>query len=206
MNDEKIFGELEDFLSKKYSGSPGAWVYRAAEVVGVYTGVKPAAVFSLVADVGDEFFSEYEQLLQELGMKTLLKKVDAFGENEVYDLYFGKNSDDVKKLSQAVDEMRVTWQRTSDEMKAEDIKKRQVELDREIGRLVGYPETAIEFFVSRAGSQVRRDGADGDRYYIHSDNYEKEFESYEKPIHIAMEKLTPRAAMVMRNDRQKRWL
>ena len=89
-------------------------------------------------------------------------------------------------------------------------------IHRKIGRLLGYPETATDWFLIRQ-EKIDLNEIDDDEIYkdlqnyfhfIHSrNNAEEEFEEYDQPIHEAMEKYTPLSAKLMKeNANGKRWL
>ncbi len=89
---------------------------------------------------------------------------------------------------------------------------RRKEINLEIGKLLGYPETAVKYFVSME-SKARPSEAHKARlkkylHYAHSDTYQEvEFRAYDVKVNRATEKYAPRSARVIRKKfPNKRWL
>ena len=82
------------------------------------------------------------------------------------------------------------------------------ELD--LGRLLGYPETAVAPVISEQKNVVdkfltffrKKKNPQLDRYYAHSlEHQEEEFEAYERPLHEYMEKHCPQATAASKEER-----
>ena len=82
-----------------------------------------------------------------------------------------------------------------------------------VGKLLGYPKTAVLEYIKTSGdasymkNEKRRERMARNRYYVHSEKFEDdEFREYDLPFNQAILKYLPRVAKIMQADFKKRWL
>lgn len=86
------------------------------------------------------------------------------------------------------------------------------DINAEIGTLLGYPQTAINYYVryveSGNLSESHKERVKKYFYYAHSDTYQnKEYKEYDERLNRALEKYSPRSTKVIRKKYpNKRWL
>lgn len=216
MNDLKIevLRNFDQFLIKN-SARPFIAADRLSCIVGVLVDVKPACIVDFSKhDVEDIRLREFEKYLKLLGLTYVYEKTNLNSDlkdvESTHSYYISKNKETVNMLLDAEHELYDLFD--SAEPNSPVIKI----IHQKIGRLLGYPETATEWFLVRSEriNQAELDEDDIFRdlqkyhHFIHSrSNADEEFNEYDKPIHEAMEKYTPLSAKIMReNSGEKRWL
>ncbi len=81
-----------------------------------------------------------------------------------------------------------------------------------LGKLVGYPDTAVMAFADSASerdinSRERAERMRRNRYYAHSAEYEEQkYETYDLKLNQAIAELAPKTAEIYANDKTKKWL
>ncbi len=172
-----------------------------ADIVGVYFGIKPTAINDFSAmDLEKINLDKFADLIRKLGLKIAFERhmVDA----TISQMYFIGKSE--KKVRELQDDFHRLWDMPYDAPE-------KPSLDGEIGLLLGYPETAVRYYThrdrSKALSSANATRSARNRHYAHSDAHEdEEFRQYDAKIHRAMDKYTPRAAKILKADKNKRWL
>ena len=187
---------------------------RLSCIMGVVIGVKPACMIDFTEkDTEGMDMKVFESFLTSLGLEFIYDKTELNPEIEpsYTNTYFiSKEKRTARMLFDTEHELYDHFD--TDEPNAPIIKI----IHRKIGRLLGYPETATDWFLIRQ-EKLDLDELENDEIYkdlqsfyhfIHSrNNSDEEFEEYDKPIHEAMEKYTPLSAKLMRdNAGTKRWL
>lgn len=221
---EKLLRRLEDFLYNFYGEENKKNVCTViACILGVLIGLKPAAL--LINDVlsdgrmllGND---EFEVLLSQLNLKMVVGSVSRFtekimtrktGKYQGHEfLYISLKGELYLELKRYYEEM-VILSCNGFAMKGEE--KEWTELTLKIGKLLGYPKTAILEFVSKNGDEeyvkdVNRMGRiKRNRYYTHSEVFEdEEFEEYDLLLNLAIKQYLPHTAAIMQADSKKRWL
>ena len=210
----KALGELEKYLLGTHERELIV-ADRLSNLIGVLIDIKPACIFDFrKADFSKIDDKKVRNYLEKLGLvfrieDTLVEVKD--GEDFEISTYFvSKKQETLDMLVDAEHELYDLFDEK--EPNAPVIKMEH----RKIGRLLGYPETAIEYFLVRSEKMdlgeipVEEAMKDVEKYhhFIHSRvNGEEEFEEYDKPIHEAMEKYLPTSAKILReNSGEKRWL
>ena len=172
-----------------------------ADIVGVYFGIKPAAINDFSAmDLEKIDLDKFADMIRKLGLKITFERhmVDA----TITQMYFISKSD--RKLHELQEKFHKLWDTAYDSPK-------KPSLDAEIGLLLGYPETAVRYYTHRDRSKALSSASTirgaRNRHFAHSQSHEdEEFRSYDARIHRAMDKYTPRAAKILKSDKSKRWL
>ena len=223
---EKRLLELEDFLLEFYGEENiGLVISEAASILGVLIGIKPAAL--LVNDVMDDGRmlldgDTLKNILEELGIKITIGDVSKFAvHNNIKrmtdSLYEGDEfiyiSIDESLCDELMKNYSMVTDLTEDGVVAEKDRNKWIEANLRVGRLLGYPETAVLEYIKTSGdasymkSEERRIRMARNRYYAHSEKFEDdEFRKYDLPLNQAILKYLPKIAKSMQADSKKRWL
>lgn len=218
--------ELEDFLLEFYGEENiGLVISEAASILGVLIGIKPAALLvndmmedgRMLLDVGT-----LKNILEELGIKIIIGDVSKFAVHKnikrtVESLYEGDEfiyiSIDEGLCNQLMENYLVVTDLTEGGLVAEKNRNEWNEANLRVGKLLGYPETAVLEYIKTSGdvsymkSEKRRKRMARNRYYAHSEKFEDdEFRKYDLPLNQAILKYLPRIAKNMQADLKKRWL
>lgn len=223
---EKKLLELEDFLFEFYGEENiGLVISEAASILGVLIGIKPAAL--LVNDVMEDGRmildgGTLKNILEELGIKITIGDVSKFAVRKnnkrmTDSLYEGDEfiyiSIDDSLCDQLMENYSVVTDLIEDGVVAEKDRNEWNEANLRVGKLLGYPETAVLEYIKTSGdasymkSEKRRKRMARNRYYTHSEKFEDdEFRKYDLPLNQAILKYLPRVAKSMQADSKKRWL
>lgn len=218
--------ELEDFLLEFYGEENIELVIsEAASILGVLIGIKPAAL--LVNDVMEDGRmlldgGTLKNILEELGIKMTIGDVSKFAvhrnnKRTADSLYEGDEfiyiSIEDSLCDQLMKNYLVVTDLTEDGVVAEKDRNEWNEANLRVGKLLGYPETAVLEYIKTSGdasymkSEKRRKRMARNRYYAHSERFEdNEFRKYDLPLNQAILKYLPRIAKSMRADSKRRWL
>lgn len=223
---EKKLLELEDFLLEFYEEENiGLVISEAASILGVLIGIKPTAL--LVNDVMEDGRMLLDgdilkNILEELGIKITIGGVSKFAVHKnikrtVDSLYEGDEFIYISIDDSLCDELKknysVVTDLTEDGVVAEKDRNKWNEANLRVGKLLGYPETAVLEYIKTSGdasymkSEERRKRMARNRYYAHSEKFEDdEFRKYDLPLNQAILKYLPRIAKSLQADQKKRWL
>ena len=223
---EKKLLELEDFLLEFYGEENIELVIsEAASILGVLIGIKPAAL--LVNDVMEDGRmlldgGTLKNILEELGIKITIGNVSKFAVHKnnkrmADSLYEGDEfiyiSIDDSLCDQLKKNYLVVTDLTEDGVVAEKDRNEWNEANLRVGKLLGYPETAVLEYIKTSGdvsymkSEKRRKRMARNRYYAHSEKFEDdEFRKYDLPLNQAILKYLPRITKSMQAGLKKRWL
>lgn len=218
--------ELEDFLLEFYGEENiGLVISEAASILGVLIGIKPTAL--LVNDMMEDGRilldgGTLKNILEELGIKIIIGDVSKFAVHKnikrtVESLYEGDEfiyiSIDEGLCNQLMENYLVVTDLTEGGLVAEKNRNEWNEANLRVGKLLGYPETAVLEYIKTSGdasymkSEKRRNRMARNRYYVHSEKFEDdEFRKYDLPLNQAILKYFPRIAKTMQADSKKRWL
>lgn len=215
MDVEKIkFLDLFDRFLVNSCARPFIAADRLSCIMGVLIDVKPACMIDFTKDdVEGMDLNVFEGFLKSLNLEFIYEKTELNPDVEptfTHTYYISKEKRIATMLQETEHELYDHFD--TDEPNAPIIKV----IHRKIGRLLGYPETATDWFLIRQ-EKIDLNEIDDDEIYkdlqnyfhfIHSrNNAEEEFEEYDQPIHEAMEKYTPLSAKLMKeNANGKRWL
>ena len=205
----KELKELEEYFYA-HRKKEGVATSNMADIVGVYAGIKPACV---VGFNEEESFSadllELKEILSRFGMFAVFSFRAIRGAKSFYwneDVYISKEKETAMRLKDAFEKMWKTIDDLGEIIKPEEWNEETLK----IGKLLGYPMTAVEAFISDRDVMDDKDCRsfvdEKNRYYAHSKEFEREeFELYDKPLNLAIEKCAPRVAKIMKSDEKKRW-
>ena len=210
---KKPLRKLEDFLYNFYGEENKEIVCAViACILGVLIGLKPATL--LVNDVlsdGQMLLDngEFEVLLSQLNLKMVIGSVSRFAK-KITTRKISLKEELCLELKRYYEKM-VSLSCNGVAMKGEE--KEWTELTLKIGKLLGYPKTAVLEFVSKNEDEEyvkdanRMGRIERNRYYVHSEAFEdEEFEKYDLPLNLAIKQYLPRTAAIMQADSKKRWL
>lgn len=223
---EKKLLELENFLLEFYGEENiGLVISEVASILGVLIGIKPAAL--LVNDVMEDGRmlldgGTLKDILEELGIKIIIGDVSKFAvHNNIKrmadSLYEGGEFIYISIDESLCDELKknysVVTDLTEDGVVAEKDRNKWNEANLRVGKLLGYPDTAVLEYIKTSGdasymkSEERRKRMARNRYYAHSEKFEDdEFRKYDLPLNQTILKYLPRIAKSMQVDLKKRWL
>lgn len=156
-------------------------------LVGIIGGVKKATEFTAFIKNGEEESrsKEIDNLIGKLGLEfTKESEPSQFSPDYTEVLYYvSKTKEEVDRVKELVEKSRLEGQ-TGD-------------ATRELGRMFGFPSSAIEYFIKRNKGEIV-ESADSNRrgsLYIHSpDNGEAEYKQYEEKINKIFSKYCPLSA------------
>lgn len=193
--DPKVVSKIDEYLMSS-SEEPVMMAHYVADLAGVAAGIKPTALIQTMPTELNIDNKELAGLIEESGLCV----ADGW-ENGIYFV-----SKDIDLANQVKEKFQKLWNKTITDQE-----------DCDLGRLLGYPETAVaQDFKKSMASGIRgifskkRDPLLA-RYYTHSlEHQEEEFEAYERPLHKYMDEHCPRAVAVLReersaNGRKYRW-
>lgn len=161
-------------------------------------------------------------ILEELRLKIVISDVSRFTpptniKKTLNSLYKGNEflyiSQDIKLCYELMENYSIVTDLMKDGMVAEKNREKWNEVNINVGKLLGYPETAILEYIEASSdelyfkSEKRREKMARNRYYAHSEKFEDdEFRQYDLPLNQAILKYLPRIAKIMQTDPKKRWL
>lgn len=142
-------------------------VEEAACVMGVYADVKPAGVVTNGYE-GKEKQEEFEQGLRRLGLEYTMRDI---GQGAFQQYFVSKDLEKARELEATFERL---W--------------KDEPVDRELGQLLGYPETAVDY-VSRGG---KNGVTSRDTLIIHSPEcFREEYEAYEQRLYEMLDEACP---------------
>jgi hypothetical protein len=207
MDKDKII-KLEDFIfqmEKKPLFAAGVM----ADIVGVLIDLKPAMLgFFAENELKNFKIEDFDKLLNDLGLKRVYF--------EKHNYLNGKNltkkgfciSKKTRLAKQTHKAFFKLWSTMDDRGEILDQRK-WTKVTKKIGRLLGYPKTAIDEFTKERDidNKNRIERMNRNRYYAHSAKYENdEFRSYDQKLNRALADFAPKTAALFSKDTEKRWL
>lgn len=191
------------FLCREPEKTPESDLEAIAEIVGVIIGLKPASLHTLeLSPIG---LRNLQTIIANLKLFSLAERLptehNTASNRTLYDIF-------ISRTASAAQELRNTlrsWQALGSLYSPED-----QELNLQLGRLLGYPETATKHVTfgprTPEGTPCFHPGSDRDRYYVHSPNhYADEYRHFEDILHPALTKLCPTTAQIMRQNTSMNW-
>lgn len=207
MDKEKII-ELENYIFAHHTKT-GVAASATADIIGVLIGVKPSAISSFnIYKFTDIDPSEIIELFGALGLRVLFFPYEYTSMGRlvrIEEIYVAHDYETAAKLHKSFTKMRSSI----DDFGQTFDKKTWGESSREIGYLLGYPDTAVEYFIAEQDidNKERRDLMDKYRFYIHSpEHHEHEYQIYDRKIYQALNDYAPRTAKIFSADQHKKWL
>ncbi len=87
---------------------------------------------------------------------------------------------------------------------SQDDKNKNLDIDAKLGRLLGYPETAIEYVRAGKPKDVTESQRRPDVLVVHDPaHFEEEYEAYEKPIYEIMDESCPELSAVRKRHKER---
>lgn len=207
MDREKII-ELENFIFEHHTKAELA-ASAMADFMGVIIGVKPAAVTDFeiekIANVNPE---EIIELFGRVGLKALFfthEYINMGRPTLNEEIYVSHDFETATKLREAFQKMRSSI----DDLGQTFDEKTWEESSREIGRLLGYPDTAIKYFIAEQDidNAERQSLMAKYRFYAHSPkHHEQEYQNYDRKIYQALQDYAPKTTKMLSADQRKKWL
>ena len=202
----ELEGEVLDFYQRKKM--MGASFLTG--VLGVLIDLKPAAL--LINDkINDSRLLDNKRILEilnKLGLDLVRERLNKFSNEEIEYLYLAKTARVCLELQK--------WHREFFKSISEpgEILDKKVwsEANYQIGKILGYPETATLEYIRMQIEGIEKDDNYRSRmernyYYMHSVKYEnEEFEAYDLKLNLAVNEYLPVTAEIMQANLKKRWL
>ena len=199
---ERVFaqkvGEIDHYLMQT-SESQEAMASYMVDLAGVLADVKPAALISISTVDMNLDSGDFARMITGVGLQIA---PDQKGSH----FFISKTAETAEQLKQGFYDL---WENNKTKNAEE-----RVKIDHRIGKLLGYPETAINQDFGEPTTLLdkikglfkkRRDESFDSRYYIHSPgNENEEFEQYEKPIHEFMDKYCPESTRVLKEKKNSK--
>lgn len=205
-----LLRELEGVVLDFYEKKKMMGVSFLTGVLGVLIDLKPAAL--LINDkLNDSKLLDNKrimEILNKLGVDLVRERLNKFSNEEIEYLYLAKTARECLELQK--------WHReffnSVSEMGEILDKKEWIEANYQIGKILGYPETATSEYIRMQIENVKKDnnyrfGMERNYYYMHSARYEnEEFEAYDHRLNLAVNEYLPVTAQIMQANTKKRWL
>ena len=205
-----LLRELEGVVLDFYEKKKMMGVSFLTGVLGVLIDLKPAAL--LINDkLNDSKLLDNKrimEILNKLGVDLVRERLNKFSNEEIEYLYLAKTARMSLELQK--------WHREffNSVSEAGEILDKNVwaEANYQIGKILGYPETATSEYIRMQIEGIEKDDNYQSRmernyYYMHSARYEnEEFEVYDHRLNLAVNEYLPVTAQIMQANTKKRWL
>lgn len=208
--DIDLLRELEGEVLNFYQKKKMMGVSFLTGVLGVLIDLKPAAL--LINDKLNESKlldnKRILEILNKLGVDLVREKLNKFSNEEIEYLYLAKTARECLELQKW---HREFFNSVSESGEVLD-KKVWAEANYQIGKILGYPETATLEYIRMQIEGIEKDNNYRSRmernyYYMHSARYEnEEFEAYDLRLNLAVNEYLPVTAEIMQANTKKRWL
>ncbi|MBF1034144.1 MAG: hypothetical protein HXL11_01840 [Candidatus Nanosynbacter sp.] len=205
-----LLRELEGVVLYFYQEKKMMGVSFLTGVLGVLIDLKPAAL--LINDkLNNSKLLDNKRILEilnKLGVDLVLEKLNKFSNEEIEYLYLAKTARVCLELQKW---HREFFNSVSESGEILD-KKVWSEANYQIGKILGYPETATSEYIRMQIEGIEKDDNYRSRmernyYYMHSVKYEnEEFEAYDLRLNLAVNEYLPVTAEIMQANTKKRWL
>ena len=205
-----LLRELEGLVLYFYQEKKMMGVSFLTGVLGVLIDLKPAAL--LINDrIEDNKLLDNKRILKilnKLGVDLVLEKLNKFSNEEIEYLYLAKTARVCLELQKWHREFFNSVSETGEILD----KKEWIEANYQIGKILGYPETATSEYIRMQIENVKKDNnyrfrMERNYYYMHSARYEnEEFEAYDHRLNLAVNEYLPVTAEIMQANTKKRWL
>ena len=199
-NLRKLERYLFNHLSHNYKAA-----FFMADIVGVLIGVKPSCMRVISEkDLYKFDILRFCELLKSMNLSVIFERRFVDGEYNL-EFYVANTPEDIAHLRLLFKQLQ-QWSRDNNDKAKPNI---------EIGKALGYPQSAIEYYAAFSASSPSEDSAKSHAqrmakyyYYAHSEEHQnQEFAEYDRKINFAMDKFAPRSAKEMRKKYpNKRWL
>ena len=205
-----LLRELEGIVLNFYEKKKMMGVSFLTGVLGVLIDLKPAAL--LINDkLNDSKLLDNKRILEilnKLGVVLVREKLNKFSNEEIEYLYLAKTARVCLELQEWHREFFNSISETGEILN----KKVWSEANYQIGKILGYPETATSEYIRMQIEGIEKDDNYRSRmernyYYMYSARYEnEEFKAYDLRLNLAVNKYLPVTAEIMQVNTKKRWL
>ena len=205
-----LLRELEGVVLDFYEKKKMMGVSFLTGVLGVLINLKPAAL--LINDrLNDSKLLDNKkimEILNKLGVDLVRERLNKFSNEEIEYLYLAKTVRVCLELQKWHREFFNSVSETGEILD----KKEWIEANYQIGKILGYPETATSEYIRMQIENVKKDNnyrfrMERNYYYMHSARYEnEEFEAYDHRLNLAVNEYLPVTAQIMQANTKKRWL
>lgn len=205
-----LLRELEGVVLDFYEKKKMMGVSFLTGVLGVLIDLKPAAL--LINDkLNDSKLLDNKrimEILNKLGVDLVRERLNKFSNEEIEYLYLAKTARMSLELQKWHREFFNSVSETGEILD----KKEWIEANYQIGKILGYPETATSEYIRMQIENVKKDNnyrfrMERNYYYMHSARYEnEEFEAYDHRLNLAVNEYLPLTAQIMQANTEKRWL
>ncbi|MBB1503346.1 hypothetical protein HG471_000905 [Candidatus Saccharibacteria bacterium] len=205
-----LLRELEGVVLDFYEKKKMMGVSFLTGVLGVLINLKPAAL--LINDrLNDSKLLDNKkimEILNKLGVDLVRERLNKFSNEEIEYLYLAKTARECLELQKWHREFFNSVSETGEILD----KKEWIEANYQIGKILGYPETATSEYIRMQIENVKKDNnyrfrMERNYYYMHSARYEnEEFEAYDHRLNLAVNEYLPVTAQIMQANTKKRWL
>lgn len=205
-----LLRELEGLVLDFYQEKKMLGVSFLTGVLGVLIDLKPAAL--LINDrIEDNKLLDNKRILEilnKLGVNLVREKLNKFSNEEIEYLYLAKTARVCLELQKWHREFFNSMSETGEILD----KKVWTEANYQIGKILGYPETATLEYIRMQIEGIEKDDNYRSRmernyHYMHSERYEnEEFEAYDLRLNLAVNEYLPVTAEIMQANTKKRWL
>lgn len=205
-----LLRELEGVVLDFYEKKKMMGVSFLTGVLGVLIDLKPAAL--LINDkLNDSKLLDNKrimEILNKLGVDLVRERLNKFSNEEIEYLYLAKTARECLELQKWHREFFNSVSETGEILD----KKEWIEANYQIGKILGYPETATSEYIRMQIENVKKDNnyrfrMERNYYYMHSARYEnEEFEAYDLRLNLAVNEYLPVTAEIMQANTKKRWL
>ena len=205
-----LLRELEGVVLDFYEKKKMMGVSFLTGVLGVLIDLKPAAL--LINDkLNDSKLLDNKRILEilnKLGVDLVRERLNKFSNEEIEYLYLAKTARMSLELQKWHREFFNSVSETGEILD----KKEWIEANYQIGKILGYPETATSEYIRMQIENVKKDNnyrfrMERNYYYMHSARYEnEEFEAYDHRLNLAVNEYLPVTAQIMQANTKKRWL
>lgn len=205
-----LLRELEGIVLDFYEKKKMMGVSFLTGVLGVLIDLKPAALL-----INDRFNNSklldnkrILEILSKLGVVLVRERLNKFSNEEIEYLYLAKTARVCLELQEWHREFFNSISETGEILD----KKVWIEANYQIGKMLGYPETATSEYIRMQIEGIEKDDNYRSRmarnyYYMHSARYEnEEFEAYDLRLNLAVNEYLPVTAQIMQVNTKKRWL
>lgn len=205
-----LLRELEGVVLVFYEKKKMMGVSFLTGVLGVLIDLKPAAL--LINDkLNDSKLLDNKrimEILNKLGVDLVRERLNKFSNEEIEYLYLAKTARVCLELQEWHREFFNSISETGEILD----KKVWSEANYQIGKILGYPETATLEYIRMQIEGIEKDDNYRSRmernyYYMHSERYEnEEFEAYDLRLNLAVNEYLPVTKEIMQANTKKRWL
>lgn len=205
--DNEAIKELESIIfdAKEKSGTAAEAM---SGILGVLIDLKPVTATSFSIDEFMRFQQdELVQLLNSLGLKILFFSGKWFNKDHYEWVEYAYISKDMVLARRAHEAFERLWG-TMDEIGQIFDPETWIDATEQIGGLLGYPKTAIDYYINSTNNDDIKERAERvrrNRYYAHSAEFEEqEYQTYDLRLNQAITEFAPKTAAYFSSEEDER--